>query len=48
MSIFSSSKAEIESEMYDRNARILTVFFCSVIIRLCLNLQRFKPYIRYG
>ena len=44
MSIFSSLKAEIECEMYGRNARILTAFFCRVVIRLCLNPQRFKPY----
>ena len=46
LSIFSSVKAEIECEMYGRNATILTAFFCSVVIRLCLNPQRFKPYIR--
>ena len=46
MSIFSSFKAEIECEMYGRNARILTAFFCSVVICLCLNPQRFKPYIQ--
>ena len=48
MSIFSSLKAEVECEMYGRNARILTVLFCRVVIRLCLNPQRFKPYIRCG
>ena len=48
MSIFSSLKAEIECEMYGRNARILTAFVCRVVIRLCLNPQRFKPYIRCG
>ena len=37
MSIFSSLKAEIEFKMYGRNARILTAFFCRVVIRLCLN-----------
>ena len=40
MSILSSLKAEIEFEMYGRNARILTVFFCRVVIRLCLTLLR--------
>ena len=39
MSMFSSLKAEIECEMYGRNARILTAFFCSVVICLCLNPQ---------
>ena len=33
MSIFSSLKDEIECEY----ARIPTAFFCSVVIRLCLN-----------
>ena len=46
MSIFSSLKAEIECEMYGRNARILTAFFCRVVNCLCLNPQRFKPHIR--
>ena len=48
MSIFGFLKAEIECEMYGRNARIFTASFCSVIIHLCLNPQRFKPYIRCG
>ena len=48
MSIFSFLKAEIECEMYGRTARILTDFFYSVVIRLCLNPHRFKPYIRCG
>ena len=38
MSIFSSLKAEIECEMCGRNARILTAFFCRVVIRSCLTL----------
>ena len=38
MSIFGSLKAEIECEMYGRNARILTVIFLYYV-----NLFMFKP-----
>ena len=48
MSIFNSLKADVEYEMQGINASILIAFFCNIVMRVCLNPQRFKPYIRCG